>query len=65
MNNVLPRILAALHDAKRELAEGVLDRPSENVKDFYVISGRWQGLEQARQIIDAVLRDDEEQEATR
>lgn len=62
MNELIARLVGALKEQQAEIAESAMMRPRAEPVEHGVQAGRYQGLQQALDTIDALLRDEYEEQ---
>lgn len=61
-DQVVQRFIKEVKEASGEIAEGAMLRPAPGPLEMGVVCGKYQGLQFALEILDAILRDNVEKE---
>lgn len=61
--HLISKLVGELKNQQASLAESCMLRPRENSLDYGVMAGRYQGIQNALDTLDDIMRDHNEQES--
>ena len=59
MSDLIPKIIFDIKKRQTDIAVGAMERPG--TQDSFLYAGRWQGLQQALEIIEAAIKEPEDE----
>ena len=62
MNQLIAKFVAELKAQQEAIAAGAMFQPREDLLKYGVMAGRYQGIQNALDTLDSILRDNAEQE---
>lgn len=61
-STIVARLIGAIKDQQADIAEAAMMKPVPELFECGVRAGRYQGLQTALEILESILRDDEDKE---